>query len=407
MWTQAINRYALTDLSVMGSHAKDGGNGYSVGASVSQNFKRFSLGVSSKYASKQFQTLGYSDQVSIPKLDSLAYLSFYKLGFFDSLNFNYIDRRYYPNSLNALPSRKLFNVGLTKQFSSRLSASVSYFKDFGDNPDSGAYLSLSYNFDQNKSVYIEQSSDNNTRVNYVRNSVEQNGFDYSVGASRTDGEMAYNAYGLYKTSIGDFSVQHDQQKDYYDTQLTYKGALVWLNNQFSFTKSVDNAFALIKVGDNKDVDVFRSLSPVGKTGKDGYFFVHNIIPYVTYDISFDQEQIPIEDKIDTANKKLIALNQRGYFLNYPIYHTQQVVVKLVNTQQATFERGTEVYLNGNEDEPYPVDKDGLVYLYGLLPNHYKLSIKKDGKVFCTSDLNVSATPADNSQSQQTVTSVCQ
>lgn len=406
MWTQAIGRYALVDFSAMGSHANSG-NGYSIGASISQNFKRFSMGVSSKYASKQFQTLGYSDEVSIPKIDNLAYFSMYKIPFFDSINFNYLDRRYYPNQVNTLPNRKLLNVGLTKQISPRLSLSINYFKDFGDNPDTGAYFSLSYNFDQNKAVYVSQSTDSSTRVNFVRSSIEQNGFDYSLGVNRVGGQMDYNAYGLYKTSVGDFGIQHDQQKDYYDTQLSYKGALVWLNNQFSFTKSVDNAFALVKVGDYKDIDVFRSLSPVGKTGENGYFFVHNIIPYVTYDVSFDQDQIPIEDKINTANQKLIALNQRGYFLNYPIFHTQQRVVKLVDAQQKTFERGTEVYINDHEDEPYPIDKDGLVYLYGLVPNHYTLSIKKDGKVFCRSDFNVSATSADTSQDQQTVTSVCQ
>ncbi len=405
LWTQAISRYALIDLSLGGSQA-NGGNGYSLAASVSQNFERFSLGVSSQYASEQFQTLGYSDEVSIPKTDSLAYFSLYKLGFIDGLNINYLDRRYYPNSVNALPNRKLLNIGLTKNITPRLFFSVSSFKDFGDSADLGAYFSLSYNFNQNKSLYLEQSTDNRSRVNFVRNSIEQNGFDYALGVSRADGKMDYNAYGLYKTSIGDFSAQHNQQEDVYNTQLGYKGALVWLNNQLSATKMVDNAFALIKVGDYKDVNVFKSSSPVGKTSKNGYFFVHDIIPYITYDISFDLEQIPIEDKVDITNQKLVTLNQRGYFLNYPIYHTQQVIVKLLDTQQQTFERGTEVYINGNEDELYPIDKDGLVYLYGLLPNRYKISIKKDGKVFCTSEINVPAVSADESQSKQTVISVC-
>ena len=48
-----------------------------------------------------------------------------------------------------------------------------------------------------------------------------------------------------------------------------------------------------------------------------------------------------------------------------------------------------------------------MYLYGLLPNQYKLSIKKDGKLFCASELNVSAKSVDTGQSQQTVTAVCQ
>lgn len=405
MWTQAISHFALIDMSVTGSQS-DSENGYSVAGSVSQSFDRFSLGVSTQYASENFQTLGYSEEVSIPKLDSLAYFSVYKLGFIDSLNFNYIDRRYYSDSVNALPDRRLLNIGLSKNITPRLYFSVSGFKDFGDSADSAIYFSLSYNFDLNKSLYLEYNTDNDSRVNYVRNSIEQNGFDYSLGVSRTDGKMNYNAFGLYKTSLGDFSVQHDQQEDDYSTQLGYRGALVWLNNKLSATKIVDNAFALIKVGNYEDINVFKSLSPIGVTGKDGYFFVHDIIPYVTYDISFDLEQIPIDDKIDVPNQKIIALNQRGYFLDYPIYHTQQVVVQLVNAQQQQFERGTEVYLNNNEAETYPIDKDGLVYLYGLTPNQYKLSVKREGKIICTSDLKVSTSTVDNLQSQQTVMLVC-
>lgn len=405
LWTQGISKYALVDMAATGSKSNSK-NGYSVAGSISQNFDRFSLGFSSQYASENFQTLGYSDEVSIPKLDSLAYFSVYKLGFIDSLNINYIDRRYYPDSVNALPDRKLLNIGLSKNISPQLLFSVSSFQDFGDISDSGVYFSLSYIFDLKKSLYLEHSNNNGTRANFVSNSIEQNGFDYSLGIGHDDGDMDYNVFGLYKTSIGDFSVQHDQQKDYYSTQLGYKGAIVWLNNQLNLTKIIDNSFALVKVGDYKDINVFKSLSPVGKTRKDGYFFVHDIIPYVTYDISFDLEQIPIDDKIDTANQKLIALNQRGYFLDYPIYHTQQVIVKLVDAQQQRFERGTEVYLNNNENETYPIDKDGLVFLYGLTPNQYKLSIKKEGKLICSGDLKVSTTTVDNSQSQQTVTSVC-
>lgn len=399
MWTQAAPKYALFDFSVMGSHGY-GENGYALGTSVSRNFKNFSFGVASKYSSDKFKSLGYTSTTIIPQFDNLAYLSFYNIPFFDNINFNYIDRRYYKNQnqnqIQTLPNTKLLNIGVSKRITSQLYLSLSYFKDFSASKDDGAYISLSYNFDNNKSVYIDQSVDGNTRATFAQSVTGQNGFGYSVGMNRSNGQLGYNASGILKTSYGDLRILHTQNPDYYDTQVDYKGALVWLDNQFSFTKSIDDAFALVKVSDYKDIEVYRSLVPVGKTKENGYFFIHNILPYITYDLSFNQDQIPIESKIETSSKKLIALNQRGYFFDFPIYQTQQVVVKLLNTKGEIFPRATEVYVDNNKDEVYPTDAEGQLYLYGLLPGHkYQLKAQQAEDAFCTSELSVPAQAADH------------
>ncbi len=67
-----------------------------------------------------------------------------------------------------------------------------------------------------------------------------------------------------------------------ESQLNYRGAVVWLGNKISFTKMVDNAFTLVKVGDYQDIDILRSLTYVDKTNKKGYAFIHDVIPYVKY-----------------------------------------------------------------------------------------------------------------------------
>ncbi|WP_111895113.1 fimbria/pilus outer membrane usher protein [Acinetobacter sp. MB5] len=405
MWTQAAPKFALFDFSAMGSHGH-GENGYAFGASVSRTFQKFSFGLSSRYSSKKFQSLGYTDSTSIPEFDNLAYLSFYNIPFFDSVNLNYIDRRYYKDAVYGSPNTKLLNVSVSKTITPRISLMLTYFKDFGDIPKDGAYLALRFNLD-NKAVYFNQSVDGDTRIDFSRTSSEQNGFDYSVGANRSNGEMGYNASGMLRTSYGDLRVLYNQDQKYYDTQLDYKGALVWLDNQFNFTKAVDNAFALVKVSDYKDIEVYRSLVPVGKTKKNGYFFIHDILPYITYDLSFNQDQIPIESKLEGSTKKLIALDQRGYFFDFPIYQTKQVVVKLLNTKNEILPRATEVYLDDNQDEIYPVDVVGNVYLYGLLPNHqYHLKAKIGEDSYCTSELDVPAQTKESSDSEKPLELIC-
>ena len=205
------------------------------------------------------------------------------------------------------------------------------------------YRALSYSFDD-KAVYFSQSADQNTNLQLVKYDSNQVGFDYSVGVNRRSDETMYNVNGVVKTNVGDLDFYHVQSEENHESQLNYRGAVVWLGNKLSFTKIVDNAFSLVHVGDYKDIDILRSLTYVDKTNKKGYAFVHDIIPYVKYDIAFDENQLPVEDKIPYSSQKLTALNQRGYVLNFPIYHAKQVTLRLLDVNQQLFAPGSEVYI---------------------------------------------------------------
>ncbi|MFW2076039.1 fimbrial biogenesis outer membrane usher protein, partial [Acinetobacter gerneri] len=95
-WTQSLGRYALLDVNAAGSSAY-GNDGYSVGASVSNSFDSFSMGLSTRYSSEDYQSLGYTQDFRNPRIDSLAYLSFFKVPYVNSVNLNYVERRYYPD----------------------------------------------------------------------------------------------------------------------------------------------------------------------------------------------------------------------------------------------------------------------------------------------------------------------
>ncbi len=86
----------------------------------------------------------------------------------------------------------------------------------------------------------------------------------------------------------------------------------------------------------EDVDVMKSLSVVGKTNKDGYAFVHNVIPYINYDISFDQDQLPLDYSFDQTTKKINALDKRGYIVDFNVAPTKKFIVRLKNINNQNF-----------------------------------------------------------------------
>lgn len=284
---------------------------------------------------------------------------------------------------------KVVNLGFSRNIGQDLSFATTYFKEFGDQDNQGVRFSLSYSFDSRRNLYADYSTENESRLQLSGRSGSPNGFDYNLGVNRRQNETFYNAYGAYKTSVGDLNFIYDYNNQYENAQLNYRGGLVWLDKKLAFTKLVDDAFALVEVDQYKDIDVYKSLSPAGKTSKAGHLFIHDLLPYVRYDLSFDQNQLPMEDKIEFSNKKITPLNQRGYIVNFPVHHTKVIVVRLVSEDQQTFAAGSEVYINDSQ-EYYPIGADGTVYLYGLKPDEYTLTLKTSGGKSCRSTLDIPA-----------------
>ncbi len=399
LWTQALSKYALLDYSLTASRS-DNETGYSNALSLSRDATYYSFGLMSKFNDRKFKTLGYTDYIDLTKMDNLVYLSLFKVPFLDSLNLNFVERKYYQTSQSNNRDTQIINVGFFKNINNKSTFSMSYFKNLTADKDNGFTFSYSYNFDNAKRLYIDHDTNADTsRLRYVENSVLAKNFDYVLGANRSGSDYSYNAFGLWKSAYGDLAVSHDQGERYHNTQLDYRGALVFLDNKFSLTKYVDNAFALVKVSDYKDIDVTRSLSLLGRTNDKGYMFVHDITPYVYTDLAFDQNQLPIEDVFEYSSKQLVALNQRGYVINFPIYKTKTIIVKLVDGNNQIFKQGSMVYVSSQENEKYPIDSEGKVYLYGLKPDQYNLLIKTEGGASCTTHLDIVNTTQKITDSQ--------
>ncbi|MGA8882428.1 MAG: fimbria/pilus outer membrane usher protein [Acinetobacter sp.] len=393
MWTQSAGKIAVLDMYAAGSRSAQE-DGYSAGTALTRSWRKVSAGASIAYASHGYRILGYQDSLSVPKYDILAYLNVYDVPWVGSVNANYVQREYYDDAEGYSVDSKVLNLGISKSFSSSLNLGLTYFNDFAPEGDQGVYFSLNYNFDSSRSLYASHSTEDFSRLQFVQNNVAETGLDYTLGAYQRGGDVTYQAYGAYGTRFGDLTAQYLQSPDYDSSMLSYRGALVVLGKKAALTRYVDNAFALVQVGDYADVDIYRSLSPVGATRSDGTFFVHNIVPYVTYDISFNQDQLMIDDKIDYSSKRMIALDKRGYALKFPIYQTRLIVARLLDERGQILARASEVYLNQSQSEFFPVDGEGKVYLYGLKPDVYSVTVKTAGGKTCSAVL---AVPAGNSE----------
>ena len=406
LWTQALGKYALLDTMASSSHS-DLGDGYTVGAAISHSGKRLAYGFSAKYYTQEYQGLGYSDTFENPQYDSLAYLSIYDIPIINNLNINYIERAYYPSS--EISDSQMISIGFSRRIGTKASLSFSSFKDLKDNDNDGAYISLSYNFDDLKSAALSYVLDEQVELNYSKSSLEQNGVDYTLGAiyQQDDSSVGFNAFTALKMSAGNLYLSHDENKDFRYSQVDYQGALVWLDKKLAFTKYVDNAFALVNVNDIPDIEVYRALTPVGKTSKDGHIFVHNIVPYVNYELSFNQDQLDMYDSVPQSSKNLVAMDQRGYKIDFEIERTGLIVLHLFTPDKQNFALGSELYLDPNSKDFVPIGSDGKAYLYGVKAGTYNLMLKTTGGKICHSKLEVPAFQAGQETALRQFDLICQ
>lgn len=399
LWTQAIKNYVLLDTVLSGSQT-DENTGYAGSLGVSRDFTNWSVGIQSQLYSKEYRYLDFADVLSYKKMTNIFYLTVANLGYFDSLGMSYIDQTYYKNDELSLDDRKVLNMSVGKKITPKLDFTLGYFKDFGDDKDSGFNIAFNYNWGDRRRVNLEHYSQNeSTRLNYTKTTIGQEGFDYTVGINHIDNDVNLNGYGLWKTNIGDLRLSHDEYRDGRLSQINFNGALVWLGNQVALTKYVNNAFALLNTSDHADLDIYRSSSLVGKTDPKGYMFVHNIIPYIQYDLSFDQNQLNMDETFDYSSKKIVGLDQRGYRVDFPIYKTKRIAVRLTDSQQQLLVRGAQVVVNEKNAEPYFVDSKGVVYVYVTQAGMYKFFVNLQGGQTCQADVVVSQKQFQNPEPQ--------
>lgn len=389
LWTQAIKNYVLLDTILSGSNADDN-NGYAASLGISRDFAWWSVGMQSQIYSKEYRYLDLEDTLTYKKMTNLFYLTLTNLNYLDSVGLNYIDQTYYNNDEVSLDDRKVLNLSLGKRLTPKLDVAFGYFKDFGGDSDSGFNIVFNYDWGDRRRLTLDHYTQNeNTRLNYSRTTIGQEGFDYTVGVNHMDNEVNLNGYGLWKTNVGDLRLSHDEYSDGRLSQVNFNGALVWLGNQVALTKYVNNSFALLNVSDHADLDIYRSSSLIGKTNQKGYMFVHNIIPYIQYDLSFDQNQLNMDETFDYASKKIVGLDQRGYKVNFPIYQTKRIAVRLIDAQRQPLIRGAQVVVNDKTEEPYFVDSKGVVYVYATQAAAYKFFVNLQGGQTCQANVVVS------------------
>jgi outer membrane usher protein len=389
LWSQYLYKLGLFELNSAYSHAEKG-DGYTVSTEFKRDKEKYSLGLKTQYYSPKFLMLGMEDLQDqfLPERESLIYISKSGIPVLGNLSFSYVEQNY--RKATERDDQRIFTLRSSRSLFDNLSMSVGFSYDAGAQKDHRVDLSLSYRFDDKHAAYFNQTDSDSSNLTFVKNTSQAVGVDYAIGAGRANEQNTGNVATRIKTQVGDLDLQYLQTGNNNSYSATFQGALTWLGRSMDLTKSVNNGFSLVKVTDSPEVDVYRNDLFIGRTNKYGEIFVHDLIAYTNQHLSFNENQLQIEDKVSTSRKTIMPLNRRGYIVEFPVVHTREASFKLVNAQGQSLAQGSQVTVDGNKEDIYPITSDDIVTIYGLTNGQHRLDVQISATESCQVTLDLTA-----------------
>jgi outer membrane usher protein len=145
-------------------------------------------------------------------------------------------------------------------------------------------------------------------------------------------------------------------------QIEAAQSLVIMDRRLFVADRVDEAFAVVRVGRNAGVEIFRENLPVGRTDASGRLFVNHLRAYESNGLSVDPEALPLDAALETTRKTVAPRRGGGVPVDFGVVQERSALVTLVTQDGTAPPPGAGVHLG---DRVFPLGYGGEVYLRGL------------------------------------------
>lgn len=383
--SQYIPNIGIVNLGATHSQT-DQKQGYKMNIGWSKNTARYSLGLNSEFTNQNFRSFGLEEDMFFPKFDNFIYFGLNRIPYLGQVTLNYVEQIQHHHA--DIPDKKIFSIRGGKPFNQSLYLNYGLNHEFEDD-DFSFDLSLSYQFDFKRTAYLNHSK-NSTGINFNKTDQELIGIDYNIGAGKDHDESFFNADSTFKSRYADLNVRYYQNNNDYQSQFNIRGSAALLDGSFNVTKAIEYPFSLVRLDNQPDVDIYKNNEFIGKTNKNGELFVHRLVSYTQHNISFNENQLPIEYGTPLLKQNIVPYPLRGYVLDFPILKAADLQFKIVDLNGKELPAGSLITAKPNFVDKIPLGKQGLVTLYGLVEGtKYDFNVQLSRSESCSFHYDVS------------------
>jgi outer membrane usher protein len=199
------------------------------------------------------------------------------------------------------------------------------------------------------------------------------GFGYRAGWRETDHRQMSGLFE-YQRQSGRYEAAVTTLGQERTVSFAASGGLVALGRRFYLTRSVQDAFALVRVPGSPGVRVFASHQPIGRTNRRGELFVPSLQPYSTNELSIADDDVPLTSAIDNGERIVVPANRTAAVVEFPVRHVRSALgsIELMTPDGIIIPAFGELTVYSATGRPSsPLGRNGEFYLEDVPPGTYR------------------------------------
>ena len=279
-------------------------------------------------------------------------------------------------------------------FRAQFTATVSRIKENAVPARNELFVGLNFSLDQNYSAATSYRADRNGHSESARFTKglpvgEGLGYDLSVDQSSADGSnqqvranIQYNApAAAFRFERGQY---FDQGQKFSDQRVSVAGSVAVAGGEFGFSRPITSSYAIVKIGEVKDVAVSVDGQRAGLTNSRGIIVLPNLNANYENSVSIDSDALPLNLSLTTALKKVTPAPRSGTFVDFAPKKIQAFSGKLVapgvGTVQAIEFFEIDIVVGG-VSQKLVTGRGGEFYVENIPAGTYKATAT-DGMMVC-------------------------
>ncbi|MEH2244838.1 fimbria/pilus outer membrane usher protein [Nostoc sp.] len=276
---------------------------------------------------------------------------------------------------------------------SNLSINLSHSSQATESSINEIFIGFNYSLGNATSANLTEGISNKKAVTTL--SLQQSpplgeGFGYRLQLSPSEEQLPGNGTLRYQAPFGIYELNYDHNRNGENATTLASGSIVAIGNNIFFTRPVTGSYALIQVPTVGGVRGYMSNQEIGRTNSRGNLLIPNLLPYYGNNIRIQDEDIPLNYRVD-ANEKVIAPSFRGgAIVRFPIQRIQSIIgnifIEVSGKIIIPVYGQLTVNVNGNQINS-PIGNQGEFYLENITPGRYIANVEY-AQGMCTFDLNI-------------------
>ena len=207
-------------------------------------------------------------------------------------------------------------------------------------------------------------AETNALVNVSRNLLETDSFGYRLLAGEQADSKRLEAGAFWRTGVGEFGVEAADSFDTRANRAYARGSIATVEGAWRISRYLDQSFAMVKVADFPDVQVYANSQPVGQTDASGVAVIPRLSGFLPNTITFEADDIPLEGSFGDNAKPVKIANRMGVLVDMGVLRRLSATLTLVEPSGGPVPAGASARI-GEAEEEFPVARRGRVYVSGL------------------------------------------